>query len=98
LQHKKNTQPSRNCYNRSGRKKTGGKEQNKNWTRESLCPKILLFLLLPVLACSSCKNKDLIFHEKPARSFTLLIPVLLAVVDFLFYYFYEENDLSFNLV
>jgi hypothetical protein len=45
-----------------------------------------------------CKNKDLISHEKPVRSFTLLLPVLLAVVDFLFYYFYEQNDLSFNFV
>jgi hypothetical protein len=46
-----------------------------------------------------CKNKNLIFYEKPARrSFTLLLPVFLAVVDFLFCYFYEKIDLPFNLV
>jgi hypothetical protein len=60
---------------------------------------VCLFFSDPCLFFNlSCKNKNLISYEKPERSFTLLLPVLVAVVDFLFYYFYEQNDLSFNFV
>jgi hypothetical protein len=55
---------------------------------------VCLFFSDPCLFFNlSCKNRNLISYEKPERSFT--VPVLVAVVDFLFYYFYEQNDLSF---
>jgi hypothetical protein len=55
---------------------------------------VCLFFSDPCLFFNlSYKNRNLISYEKPERSFT--VPVLVAVVDFLFYYFYEQNDLSF---
>jgi hypothetical protein len=41
----------------------------------------------------------LISHYKPARwNFTLLLPPVPAVVEFLFCYFYEEKDLLCHVI